>query len=115
MKRSALFLFRVPKARFIAEGCFMSCFATRFMHRKVRFIEKSTCISKCFFLAPPTGLEPCDKAHCVRRKLPFGKICPCARKRAKMSLRLKSSKKQNENGVRLDSVSFWLPLLDLNQ
>ena len=22
-------------------------------------------------------IEPCDKAHCVRLKLPSGKICPC--------------------------------------
>ena len=41
-----------------AKPCFTSCFATRFMHRQVRFIEKSTCRSKCFFLAPRTGLEP---------------------------------------------------------
>ena len=25
---------------------------------QVRFIEKSTCFRKCFFLAPPVGLEP---------------------------------------------------------
>ena len=34
-----------------AKPCFMSCFATRFMHRKMRFIEKSTCVSQVLFLS----------------------------------------------------------------
>ena len=34
MKRSAMLLLREPKARFIAEGCFMGCKATRFMHQR---------------------------------------------------------------------------------
>ena len=39
---------------------------------KVRFIEKSTCRSKCFFLAPPTGLEPVTPL--------IKKVCSHARK-----------------------------------
>ena len=35
-----------------AKPCFI------FHAPKVRFIEKSTCDCKCFFLAPPAGLEP---------------------------------------------------------
>ena len=41
-----------------AKPCFTSCCATRFMRRKARFIEKSTCLRKCFFLAGIVGLEP---------------------------------------------------------
>ena len=41
-----------------AKPCFTSCFATRFMRRKARFIEKSTCLRKCFFLAGMAGFEP---------------------------------------------------------
>jgi len=51
MKRSALEVPHVTKARFIGQSP-----ASFFMHRKVRFIEKNTCRSKCFFLAPPAGL-----------------------------------------------------------
>ena len=51
MKRSAQLIFHVPKARFIGRSP-----ASFFMHRKVRFIEKSTCFCKCFFLAPPNVL-----------------------------------------------------------
>ena len=28
-----------------------------FTRRKANFVEKSTCFRKCFFLAPPAGLE----------------------------------------------------------
>ena len=49
-----------------AKPCFASCCATRFMRSKARFIEKSTCASKCFFLAGIAGLEP---AKCKSQSL----------------------------------------------
>ena len=63
MKRSAKLLLRVAKPRFIGRSP-----ASFFMHRKVRFIEKSTCNRKCFFLAPPAGLEPSER---LQSQAPF--------------------------------------------
>ena len=33
------FIFHVAKQRFIAEGCFMSCYATRLMHRRCASLQ----------------------------------------------------------------------------
>ena len=34
-----IFIFHVAKQRFIAEGCFMSCYATRLMHRRCASLQ----------------------------------------------------------------------------
>ncbi len=58
MKRSAMLLLREPKARFIAEGCFI-------LHApQVRFIskQKSTALAVLFCLEAPPGIEPGNKS-----------------------------------------------------
>ena len=59
VKRSAREVLREPKARFIAEGCFMSCFATRFMHRRCASFSgwrlqrtKKASLPECSWFAP---------------------------------------------------------------
>ena len=59
MKRSAP---NVAKQHFIVEDNFISdsdfIAEGYLMFRQERFIEKSTCSRKCFFLVTPTGIEP---------------------------------------------------------
>ena len=53
-------LFNQRKKSYRNSSLFISEAASLFIFHapKVRFIEKSTCFRKCFFLAPPAGLEP---------------------------------------------------------
>lgn len=56
-----------------AKPCFI------FRAPQVRFIEKSTCASKCFFLAGIAGLEPakCKSQSLVPYRLGYIPICLC--------------------------------------
>jgi len=47
--KRTFFILHVAKQRFIAEGCFMGCKATRFMHRRcASFPKQKALLAKCF-------------------------------------------------------------------
>ena len=95
MKRSARLLFRVAKPRFIGRSpASWSCFATRFMRRQARFIEKSTCFRKCFFLVGAGGFVTTE----VVMKSCFARWNPS---RARM--------KSSAYGLRWNEIRLHLP------
>ena len=74
----------------------------------------------CSFLAPPTGLEPCDKvsfATLAQPRLCFAKIAPVAQQVApRFPYASNSAREENEKRTAFRRFAFrWLPLLDLNQ
>ena len=59
MKRSApRFLPCAKGTLHRAKPCFMSCEATRFMHRRCASLKNAHRVAMCFFLARPEGFEP---------------------------------------------------------
>ena len=60
VKRSALKSPRVPKARFIGRSPASRVASQLASCASARFIEKSTCLRKCFFLAGVAGFGPAN-------------------------------------------------------